>query len=156
MVSSYFILTIRWSEVIFISIIRWSRAIVVCWGFALLPTIPLIFNSTIERSWENKSNCKCLYPLDDVSICLMSPSFWDQQDPSSVRKYVFDFNTKIYNIWISTENLDVLDLRDKLSDSFLADLPHLDDDGTPFLCQSTHVRQQQVRNLIFFFFLNLH
>ena len=48
--------------------IRWSRVIVVCWGFAFLPAIPLMFNSTIKVSWENHTNCKCFYPLDDVSI----------------------------------------------------------------------------------------
>jgi len=44
---------------------RWSRVIIICWFLALIPAIPLIFNSTIESSWENKSNCKCFYPLDD-------------------------------------------------------------------------------------------
>ena len=51
---------------------RWSRVIVVCWGFAFLPAIPLMFNSTIEVSWENQTNCKCFYPLDDVSISFIS------------------------------------------------------------------------------------
>ena len=67
----------RWpgNNIIFMfSRFRWSRVIVICWGFAFLPAIPLIFNSTIEKTWENNSNCKCFYPLDDVSI-------WDQQDP---------------------------------------------------------------------------
>ena len=39
---------------------------------------------------------------------------------------------------------------DKFSDSFFADLPHLGHNGAPFLCQSTHVRQQQVLNLILY------
>jgi len=47
---------------------RWSRVILVCWGFAFLPAIPLMFNSSIEMRWAgNNSNCKskCFYPLDD-------------------------------------------------------------------------------------------
>ena len=120
------------------NIVRWSRVIIICWVFALLPAIPLIFNSTIENNWENKSNCKCFYPLDDVSISPMS-------------KYLFTF-TQIFAIselrLFFTENLDVLDVFDKFSDSFFADLPHLGGDGASFLCQSTHVRQQQVFNLI--------
>ena len=48
--------------------LRWSRVILVCWALALLPAIPLMFNSTVERNWEGKSNCKCFLPIDDVSI----------------------------------------------------------------------------------------
>jgi len=43
----------------------WSRVIVFCWVLAILPAIPLIFNTTIEKNWENKTDCKCFYPIDD-------------------------------------------------------------------------------------------
>ena len=40
--------------------------IVFCWAFAILPAIPMMFNTTIEKNWENKTDCKCFYPIDDV------------------------------------------------------------------------------------------
>jgi len=46
---------------------RWSRVIVFCWAFAILPAIPMMFNTTIEKNWENKTDCKCFYPIDDVT-----------------------------------------------------------------------------------------
>jgi hypothetical protein len=44
---------------------RWSRVILVCWVLATLPAIPLMFNTTVERNWAGKSNCKCFLPIDD-------------------------------------------------------------------------------------------
>ena len=47
--------------------------IVFCWAFAILPAIPMMFNTTIEKNWENKTDCKCFYPIDDVrnlTLCL--------------------------------------------------------------------------------------
>ena len=41
--------------------------IVFCWAFAILPAIPMMFNTTIEKNWENKTDCKCFYPIDDVT-----------------------------------------------------------------------------------------
>ena len=55
----------------------WSRVIVVCWVLAILPAVPLMFNTTIWEKWENKTNCseevqeqfrKCYFPIDDVSF----------------------------------------------------------------------------------------
>ena len=39
----------------------WSRVIVVCWVLAILPAVPLMFNSTIWEKWENKTNYYCYY-----------------------------------------------------------------------------------------------
>ena len=47
---------------------RMSRMILVCWALALLPTVPLWFDSTIAADWEGKENCKCFMPLNNVSM----------------------------------------------------------------------------------------
>jgi len=41
------------------------RIILVCWALALLPTVPMMFNTTIQHNWRGKSGCKCFFPIDD-------------------------------------------------------------------------------------------
>ena len=89
--------------------------ILICWGLAIVPALPLMFNKTIFNHWEGKDNCKCFLPLDDVSIS-------DSQILSSY-KLMFDICV--------TESLDVLDVHNQLLDSHAADLPHLGNYGPP-------------------------
>lgn len=44
---------------------RLSRLILVCWALAVLPTVPLWFDTTIAANWEGKDNCKCFMPLNN-------------------------------------------------------------------------------------------
>ena len=46
---------------------RVSRMILVCWALAVLPTVPLWFDTTIAADWQGKDNCKCFMPLNNVS-----------------------------------------------------------------------------------------
>ena len=44
-----------------------SPAIGVCWLGAILPTIPLWFDTTLHEAWQGRDDCKCFHPLDNVS-----------------------------------------------------------------------------------------
>ena len=44
-----------------------SPAIGVCWLGALVPTIPLWFDTTLHEAWKGRDHCKCFHPLDNVS-----------------------------------------------------------------------------------------
>ena len=44
---------------------RVSKSIAACWALALLPTLPLWFDSTMAEDWDN--GCKCYFPLRNVS-----------------------------------------------------------------------------------------
>ena len=109
-------------DFILISNCSWSRVILICWGLAIVPAVPLMFNKTIFNHWEGKDNCKCFLPLDDVSIS-------DSQILSSY-KLIFDICV--------TESLDVLDVHDQLLDSHSADLRHLGDYAPPLHGPSCH------------------
>ena len=115
-------------DFILISNCSWSRVILICWGLAIVPAVPLMFNKTIFNHWEGKDNCKCFLPLDDVSIS-------DSQILSSY-KLIFDICV--------TESLDVLDVHDQLLDSHSADLRHLGDYAPPLHGPSCHWYNQQV------------
>ena len=47
-------------------------SIVISWCFAVIPGIPLWFDTTLSNRYENKpigaDGCKCYFPLENVSI----------------------------------------------------------------------------------------
>ena len=94
------------------SILSWSRAILVCWGLAILPALPLMFNKTIWRNWECKDNCKCFFPLDDVSALQGVPKKWLKEVLvtkinflTSLQLHSYSWNCqKVWVFWACTTN----------------------------------------------------
>jgi len=42
------------------------RSIFLCWAMALIPTVPLWFDQTTAEAWQDRTDCKCFYPLSNV------------------------------------------------------------------------------------------
>ena len=132
--------------------IRWPRLILVCWALAILPSIPLMFNSTIENEWEGKSNCKCFVPLDDVSISDLHHLLISQDIMFCYATNLHNSGCPTYYRWILglifliffPENLLVLDVPHNVLDSDFIHLLHLVDHGTPLYCGFRQVYKQQV------------
>ena len=132
--------------------IRWPRLILVCWALAILPSIPLMFNSTIETDWESKSNCKCFVPLDDVSISDLHHLLISQDIMFCYATNLHNSGCPTYYRWILglifliffPENLLVLDVPHNVLDSDFIHLLHLVDHGTPLYCGFRQVYKQQV------------
>ena len=79
---------------------------------ALIPTVPLWFDQTTAEAWQDKTDCKCFYPLTNVSIA------------SKYQEYIFAFLKGC---------LYVLVLRHHVHHPHPSHHPHLGGDGTP-LC----------------------
>ena len=82
-----------------ISNCSWSRVILICWGLAIVPALPLMFNKTIFNHWEGKDNCKCFLPLDDVSIS--DSQFLDKAVTNLSLIFV---SQKVWMFWTCTTN----------------------------------------------------
>ena len=44
------------------------RSILLCWVMALIPTVPLWFDQTTADAWQDRTDCKCFYPISNVSV----------------------------------------------------------------------------------------
>lgn len=42
------------------------RSILLCWVMALIPTVPLWFDQTTADAWQDRTDCKCFYPISNV------------------------------------------------------------------------------------------
>jgi len=47
---------------------RLLRSILFCWAMAIIPTLPLWFDQTTAEAWQNEEDCKCFYPLTNVTF----------------------------------------------------------------------------------------
>jgi len=45
---------------------KWARrSVAVCWIAALVPTVPLWFDTTIAETWSRGTDCKCFFPVSN-------------------------------------------------------------------------------------------
>ena len=98
-----------------------SSSILLCWAMALIPTVPLWFDQTTADAWQDKTDCKCFYPLTNVSV---------------TSKYIIsnaNITSKYQEYFFSTGFLHVVVLCHHVHHPNLANHPHLGGNG-PSLC----------------------
>jgi len=45
---------------------KWARrSVAICWIAALVPTVPLWFDTTIAEDWSGGTDCKCFFPISN-------------------------------------------------------------------------------------------